>query len=134
MERIILDNWDSEHPILTSEDLGWNEEAARDAGSSDAKAIFEYYIECGLNIRFFSTIDNEFYCLFQENLPMEVRHIPKRPNPDSPYLLDQVSDNSHVHGNVVSVCDTPCDAWDILSINGRSIGEVLANSVIIAVD
>ena len=75
--NVVIDNWMDFHPVITSADLGWNEQCIRDAMSEDPKEIFNYFWKNFFSIIFFYVDDGNFYELFMESNPHKFWRIPK---------------------------------------------------------
>lgn len=126
-----------EHAIYES-NLGWDERNAADAGFTESSKIFYYYIvEVGFNLSFYYVDDGCFYVIETEKEPaIEVRRIFKNPNWDGEYLLHSVIScaSTNAPGEILYTIQHREDIWNTVKINGKSLEEVLARSVILEMD
>lgn len=126
-----------EHAIYES-DLGWNDDNRLDAGFTESAKVFYYYIvEVGFNLSFYYVDDGCFYVIETEKEPnIEVRRIFKDPNWDGEYLLHSVMycASTNAPGEILYTIHRREDVWDTVNINGKSLEEVLAHSVILEMD
>jgi len=120
------------------EDMGWGDIHKEDARSDDPEKIFRYYVEVvGLNILFYWTFDEQFYTIFTECLPIEVKRIYPNPDWDGECEFQKAGDNgpsTWSDGELIAAFEDPTRIWDELKINGVPIGEVLEKSVITDLD
>ena len=120
---------------LYESDLGWDDGAVADAMSDDPERIFRYYIDSmGLNMAFYYLEDGEFYNIFNEVLPIEVRRRPKNRFWDGQFVIESSEDTCNTHSKKGELIYSTMDEkkiWDELRIGGKSIGEVLKRSVIL---
>jgi hypothetical protein len=133
-EKIIMDNWMEFHPVITEDDLGWNEECIRDAMSEDPKEIFDYFWRNFFSIIFYYVDDGNFYELFMESEPHKFWRIPKIKTWDGQYVGRQIQWENHHEGDVLFEFTDDTDLWNTLRINGKPIGEVLERSFIAEIE
>ena len=126
-----------DHSIYES-DLGWTQRDIDDAGFTESSKIFYYHIvQWGFNMSFYYVDDGNFYIIETEKEPnIEVRRIFKDPGWDGKYLLYSVMDaaSTYADGEILYVIHRREDIWDTVRINGKSLEEVLARSVILDID
>ena len=102
-----------------------------EAGSNDARKVFEYLVaECGMNLAFYYTIDGEFYGIHREAEPIEFLELPLVPNWDGKYIWESCHSNTHEEGRTLCFVDDPNDLWDSIRIKGKSLDFILAHSFI----
>lgn len=106
----------------------------RDAFSDDNKKVFDYYVRCGFNIRFYNTYDGIFYCLFQESEPIKIGEVERKQSVDSPFLTSQVYDDSHALSRIVKEFNDTSRIWDTPCIGGKALKDILPHAVIVAID
>jgi len=121
------------------EDIGWSDYHKQDAMSDNPEKIFRYYVEVvGLNILFYWIVDEQFYTIFTESLPIEVKRIYPNPDWDGKYEYlkagEDVGPSTWSDGELIASFDDPTKIWDELKINGVSIGDVLKQSILITLD
>ncbi len=124
---------------LATEDLGWSDSIKRDARSDYPENIFRYVVEqIGFNVLFYWVEDRNFYTIETECLPIEVRRLYDNPNWDGKTELLKAgiygSPSTCSPGEIIATFNNASEIWDNLKINSKPIGEVLANSMIIAID
>lgn len=138
--KVLIQNfykYGGDHAVYES-DLGWQDWAVRDVGYTESSKLFYYYIvEVGLNMLFYYVDDGWFYTIETEKEPnIEVRRIYKDPNWDGEYLTYSVEDGVMTcsDGEILYILHRREDIWDTVKINGKSLEEVLARSVIMDLD
>jgi hypothetical protein len=124
---------------LYRDELGWADHIKRDAQSDYPEYIFRYCVEIvGYNILFYWVNDGNFYTIETEKSPIEVRRI--YPNPDwtgEAEFCKADSDSgpcTSSDGEILATFDSPTQIWGNLHIDGKSIGEILEESLIIDLD
>lgn len=132
--KIVMDNWMEYRPVITTEDLGWSEDSILDARSENPKDIFDYFWKNFFSITFYYVDNGKFYELFMESNPHKVWEVLKKPDWDGRYVGQQIAWESHEEGNVICTFDDDTDLWNVLKIDGKSIGEVLSRSLIAEIE
>ena len=126
-----------DHAIYES-DLGWQQWAVDDSMYTESSKIFYYYIvEVGLNMLFYYADDGWFYVIETEKEPnIEVRRLNKDPYWDGKYLTQSTKFGVGTcrPGEILYTIHRREDIWDTVKINGKSLEEVLARSVIMDLD
>lgn len=128
--RTVIDNWMESHPVITTDDLGWNEDCIRDAMTENPEGVFNYFWRNFFSIIFYYVDDGNFYELFMESTPHKVWRIPKVSDWDGKFISSQITWESHNEGDVILEFTDDTDLWNTLKIGGKPIGEVLERSVI----
>lgn len=133
-EKVIMDNWMEYRPVITTADLGWSEDSILDARTDNPKEIFDYFWKHFFSITFYYVDNGKFYELFMESNPHKFWEVDKIPNWDGKYVGHQISWESHNEGKVLFTFNDDTDLWNVLKIDGVSIGEVLARSIIAEIE
>ena len=138
--KVLVENFyehTKDHAIYES-DLGWTQRDINDAGFTESSKIFYYHIvQWGFNMSFYYVDDGNFYTIETELEPnIEVRRIFKDPNWDGKYLIQSVMcwADTCSPGEILYIIHRREDIWDTVKINGKSLEEVLARSVILDID
>lgn len=131
-QRVIIPNFfGAEEPLLSSQ-IGWSEQEKREAKSSVSKKIFNYFIEdCGRNMMFYYIKDGNFYGIHAEICPTPVFRFKKVP---AEYIYDELGDqdtHDYQSGDILCWVDKGHDIWDVVTIDGKSLEEVLQDSYIV---
>ena len=130
MEKVILTNWSPQDPVVTSQNLGWRKSDYLDAMSYDPEIVFNYFWHNFNSIVFYYPKDGCFYELFMEGTPFKFWRIPTKIDWDGKWIVDKIHWNEHEEGEVLFTFDDDTDLWTDLKVDGVSIGDVLAYSVI----
>lgn len=138
-DEVLIENfWGVREPhALLRSDLGWGKRDADDALSDKSEDIFRYYVDqMGLNIAFFWLEDRRFYYIYTEEDPVPVVRVDKDPNWDGQYLIQSFIDygSTGSQGETIATFDDETKIWEELTINGKHLEEILANSVITNID
>lgn len=129
-DRIILTNWSPQDPVIRQSNLGWNKGDCLDAETNNPEGVFNYFWKHAFSIVFYYTIDGDFYELYMESTPFKFWRVPKRKDWDGKWICDSIDWNEHEEGEVLSTFTDDTDLWNTLTLNGKTIGEVLSQSII----
>ena len=129
-EKIILSNWSPNHPVITSAELGWRKSDYLDAMSRDPEIVFNYFWHNFNSIVFYYPKDGNFYELFMEGSPFKFWKVPSNPEWDGKWIVDKISWNEHEEGEVLFTFNESANLWSELKVDGKSIGDVIKNSII----
>ena len=128
---IIPDFFGKDKP-LEAWQLGWQPSHRRETKSSVSKKIFNTYVEeCHFNMIFYYVEDGNFYGIHSEICPTPVFRFKKE---SGKYIYDQLG-NQDTHdyrdGELLFLVPEDKEVWDVVSINGKSLEEVIQNSYIV---
>ena len=141
-DKIIIEkfwNEEKDSSVLESE-LGWPQTLKEGAQSDYSETIFRYIIEqVGFNLVFYWIKDRNFYVIETEQHPIEVRKLYKNPNWDGKFEFMKVGlygegASSCSAGEVIATFTEETEIWNLLKIDGVSIGEILEQSLIVTWD
>ena len=134
MERkIAVEKFDRDRIYLYEDELGWTEYVKKEAKSNNSKEIFKYVVDrVGYNMSFFYTGNNNFYSVFSEVDPIEVKLL-TYDKPDAEWVFWRRMDTDP-HSNecvILGEYKNADDIWDNFKIEGKSLEEVLEKSLIL---
>lgn len=133
-DPIVISNWSIDNPIVKQSDLGWRERDYQDAGSDNPEKVFNYHWKHFFSIVFYYPAKGSFYELFMEGYPFKFWKVKTRDKWDGKWISQQIAWNSHEEGEVLFTFDDDTDLWNALKIDKKTIGEVLANSLILEIN
>ncbi len=116
---------------IYDDQLGFTKPMYEEARSYVAREAFRFHVESvGLNMAFYYIDNDTFYGIHTEVRPIRVKVLP-RDRSLSEYIGFQCeSDTYDIPVEVVAIFDEPCEIWDNLRIDGKSLEEVLRRSFI----
>jgi hypothetical protein len=129
-EKVVINNWAPSEPNVLSTELGWRESDYLDAESTEPEEVFNFFWKHFNSIIFYYLEDQTFYELFMEGNPFKVWKIKPKEDWDGKWISEKISWDEHEEGDVFFTFDDDSDLWTELKINGKSIGDVLSNSLI----
>ncbi len=129
-EKVILNNWSPQDPIITSADLGWRKSDYLDAESYNSEKVFNYFWRNFNSIIFYYTKDGNFYELFMEGNPFKFWRVRNLPAWNGVWIVDKIAWNDHEEGDVLFTFNDDTDLWSELKVDAIPIGEVIKQSVI----
>lgn len=131
---IVVKDFFSANEHLYLDQLGWTAREKQEARSFVSKEIFEFeVVKVGLNLAFYYVDNDTFYGIHTERIPIEVKVLP-RDRDASPYINSQCKGDTHVEGEVIFSCDDKNLLWGGISIDGKTLEEVLNRSYIITLN
>ena len=136
MERtIVIKDFYNRNKHLYQDELGWGSYEKREAKSNNTKNIYDHIVgDVGLNVSFFYVGDQNFYAIFTELYPIEVKLL-KYNAPDAEWLYHKRSDTNPHSTDCVTLgkYETAEDVWNNFVINGKHLEDILENSRILDV-
>ena len=132
--EIIARNWCSTSPIVRRSDLGWHDSDYEDAETHNPKGVFDFYWKHCFSMVFYYPLENNFYELFMEGEPFKFWRVNKKNDWNGEWICEQISWNEHEEGEVLFTFDDDTDLWKLIKINGKPIGDVLAESLIVEIN
>ena len=128
--KIAIPNFYGLGEHIYEDQLGWDEEAQRSAGSYNSKEIFDMMVvKIGLNLGFYYIDNDTFYGLHTECYPIEFKILPRDRSEE--FIGWQCDGDTHNDGEVLASFDDEHNIWDNIKIDGKSLEEVLRRSYII---
>ena len=131
--KIVLPDFYGEGRHVYDDELSWRIEMKKEAGSLVSRENFKYHVEdVGLNLSFYYIDGDTFYGIHTESNPIEVKILPR--DKSEKYLGFQCPGNTHPEGEISAYFDDVHNIWNDLSINGKTLEEVLERSYIIGLN
>lgn len=128
---IVKENFFDKGEHLYTHQLGWDQEDRRASKSSVSKKIFNYYVvECGTNLIFYNVVDDHFYGIHSERIPIPVFRFKEDPDEKIPILKTSNDTHDFDEGEILGEYSNPEEIWDKFEINGESLEQILQHSYI----
>ena len=135
LRKIAIPNYYGIGKHIYKDQLGFQKVEREEAKSDDTRDIFRFEVEeVGLNLEFYYPKTDTFYGIHRERIPIRVKVLP-RDRSKSEFIGWQCDSDTHDEPvEVIAVFDKAEDIWDNLKIDGRSLGEVIEESYITALN
>lgn len=130
--KIVLRDFYRDGKHVYEDMLGWRKINKEEARSLVSKEIYDFYVtRAGLKLGFYYLDDDNFYGINREVWPYKVYKLFR--DLSEKHLGYQTSvDKLCDDGEVIASFDDENEIWDNLSINGKTLEEVLERSYIMA--
>lgn len=112
--------------------LGWDLYCKVESKSSVSKKIFDYYIQNGgMNMIFYYLGDDNFYGIHGEEIPTPIFRFKKI---SADYTIDEIGTqdtHSYQQQEILYMVENNQEIWSSVTINGKTMEEIIQNSYII---